>query len=585
MMPTELFCAALASCFCLAVGLRRRQARPGGARPQGRPSRPSASRRELRYEHSRRRRPQAELEPRGARAARRAGATAVLGLQHAGERGERGVSSHHYRQRPFPKVNAAMALENVAELSRVLGQRERLGLVFARHAYGMRAWVDLFSARVPAVADPEAKALLAAAGGRQRAPHDALPRAGDRPRRRPRRLRLPAPRARSSTSASTSSPGSTSSPATRSARSTTSASCWPSTAPPPTARTARAIDERHAPTCGACAPRCGPLAAAPTARAGPPRRTSSTASASWSRRRATRMPAEAALPSFADLQRELSPISPRAWRFAAAARVLARRGAAERRPADRLPPRLRLGPVHGPRLRQPALGAHGRSAARSTAACCAGARASPSATSARWPSTRCSTRCAPSAGAAARSSPTSPPGRRRTCSRALAAPARAPAPSSRDIDPAALAAARARRRARSASPTACSSCRPTPSTATALQRAAPVARRRRRARASTASTTTTRCIERHFARPRRARRPQPDRLQRADAQPRDRVHRPGLGQPAGGRCVWRLRPVEQILGCARAAGLRAGVGRRPTASASTASCGSCARTRRHDATC
>ena len=33
MMPTELFCAALASCFCLAVGLRRRQARPGGAGP------------------------------------------------------------------------------------------------------------------------------------------------------------------------------------------------------------------------------------------------------------------------------------------------------------------------------------------------------------------------------------------------------------------------------------------------------------------------------------------------------------------------------------------------------------------------
>ena len=29
------------------------------------------------------------------------------------------------------------------------------------------------------------------------------------------------------------------------------------------------------------------------------------------------MPAEAALPSFTDLQRELSPISPRAWRFAA----------------------------------------------------------------------------------------------------------------------------------------------------------------------------------------------------------------------------------------------------------------------------
>ena len=54
-----------------------------------------------------------------------------------------------------------MALENVSELSQVLAQRERLGLVFARHAYGMRAWVDLFSARVPAIAQPEAKALLA----------------------------------------------------------------------------------------------------------------------------------------------------------------------------------------------------------------------------------------------------------------------------------------------------------------------------------------------------------------------------------------------------------------------------------------
>ena len=54
-----------------------------------------------------------------------------------------------------------MAIENVAELSRVLAKRERLGQVFARHAYGMRAWVDLFSARVPSVDDPEAKALVA----------------------------------------------------------------------------------------------------------------------------------------------------------------------------------------------------------------------------------------------------------------------------------------------------------------------------------------------------------------------------------------------------------------------------------------
>src|SRR6185436_1877412 len=49
-----------------------------------------------------------------------------------------------------------MALENVSELSQVLAERERLGKVFARHAYGMRAWVDLFSARVSAGVDPAA---------------------------------------------------------------------------------------------------------------------------------------------------------------------------------------------------------------------------------------------------------------------------------------------------------------------------------------------------------------------------------------------------------------------------------------------
>jgi hypothetical protein len=54
-----------------------------------------------------------------------------------------------------------MALENAAELAAVLDRRERLGLVFARHAYGMRAWVDLFSARVASIEDPDAKALVA----------------------------------------------------------------------------------------------------------------------------------------------------------------------------------------------------------------------------------------------------------------------------------------------------------------------------------------------------------------------------------------------------------------------------------------
>jgi SAM-dependent methyltransferase len=51
------------------------------------------------------------------------------------------------------------------------------------------------------------------------------------------------------------------------------------------------------------------------------------------------MPAEAALPSFADLQRELSPISPRAWRFAVL-RAASRAGAL-------LSDGLRIGYRHG----------------------------------------------------------------------------------------------------------------------------------------------------------------------------------------------------------------------------------------------
>jgi hypothetical protein len=53
-------------------------------------------------------------------------------------------------------------LANRAELVGVLdADHERLGRVFARHAYGMRRWVDLFSVRVPATEDPDAKELLA----------------------------------------------------------------------------------------------------------------------------------------------------------------------------------------------------------------------------------------------------------------------------------------------------------------------------------------------------------------------------------------------------------------------------------------
>jgi hypothetical protein len=54
-----------------------------------------------------------------------------------------------------------MTLENADELSDVLRRPDRLGRVFARHAYGMRAWVDLFSARIPAIDDPVLKELVA----------------------------------------------------------------------------------------------------------------------------------------------------------------------------------------------------------------------------------------------------------------------------------------------------------------------------------------------------------------------------------------------------------------------------------------
>jgi hypothetical protein len=55
-----------------------------------------------------------------------------------------------------------MALENADELVQVLHRADHLGPVFARHAYGMRTWVDLFSAHVADLPDPADKALLAA---------------------------------------------------------------------------------------------------------------------------------------------------------------------------------------------------------------------------------------------------------------------------------------------------------------------------------------------------------------------------------------------------------------------------------------
>jgi hypothetical protein len=53
-------------------------------------------------------------------------------------------------------------LANRDELLGVLGDDpRRIGKVFARHAYGMRRWVDLFSIRLPLTHGPEAKQLLA----------------------------------------------------------------------------------------------------------------------------------------------------------------------------------------------------------------------------------------------------------------------------------------------------------------------------------------------------------------------------------------------------------------------------------------
>jgi hypothetical protein len=53
-------------------------------------------------------------------------------------------------------------LENRPELVQVLrGDPDRIGRVFARHAYGMLRWVDLFSTRVAAIADIEAKQIVA----------------------------------------------------------------------------------------------------------------------------------------------------------------------------------------------------------------------------------------------------------------------------------------------------------------------------------------------------------------------------------------------------------------------------------------
>jgi len=50
-------------------------------------------------------------------------------------------------------------VENRTQLEQVL--RGRLGAAFARHAYGMRRWVDLFAVRIPEVRDAYLAELVA----------------------------------------------------------------------------------------------------------------------------------------------------------------------------------------------------------------------------------------------------------------------------------------------------------------------------------------------------------------------------------------------------------------------------------------
>jgi hypothetical protein len=52
-------------------------------------------------------------------------------------------------------------LQNRFELEQALRTPRGLGAAFARHAYGMRRWVDVFAARIPAIEDPYLTELVA----------------------------------------------------------------------------------------------------------------------------------------------------------------------------------------------------------------------------------------------------------------------------------------------------------------------------------------------------------------------------------------------------------------------------------------
>ncbi len=68
----------------------------------------------------------------------------------------------HFSRGTYTRVDEDQAtLQNRAELEAVLGRPSGLGPVFARHAYGMGRWVDLFAARLASIEEPELAAIVA----------------------------------------------------------------------------------------------------------------------------------------------------------------------------------------------------------------------------------------------------------------------------------------------------------------------------------------------------------------------------------------------------------------------------------------
>ena len=264
-----------------------------------------------------------------------------------------------------------MALHNADELAVVLDRADHLGPVFARHAYGMRAWVDLFSAHVAGLAaTPRTRRSLADARRRQRAPHAALPRArGRATASTPTRTTCPdegeaiydrIPELSGADELVGYALGSLDHFAAAARRLPRRGRGRRRDGDRPVrADVDRARAELRERAGGDGAEAHGGRGARALPR-----------SASSPRSRATRMPAEAAAP---DLRRPAA----RAARLAPRARGASRRCAPPRGRARCVSDGLRIGyrarlrvrAVHGPRLRRPRRRAARRSAARSTAAC------------------------------------------------------------------------------------------------------------------------------------------------------------------------------------------------------------------------